>query len=104
MFRGPDQIPVGMPGPWGCPQIQGGMCLRDTQAVGSSEALERNEVVEGLAVLPEPLESRLRSQEEFYNLKTGPYIPDKVSLEIRAVVGIHWDHSCQLRGHCQEGN
>lgn len=63
------------------------MCLR---ALGNSEALERNEVVEWLAVLPEPLESHLGIQEEFHNLKTGPYIPDKASLEVRALAGIHW--------------
>lgn len=90
MCRGPGQIPEGVPGPWGCAQIQGGMCLRDTQALGNSEALERNEVVEWLAVLPEPLESHLGIQEEFHNLKTGPYIPDKASLEVRALGGIHW--------------
>lgn len=90
MCRGPDQIPAGVPGPWGCTQIQGGMCLRDTQALGNSEALERNEVVEWLVVLSESLESHLGIQEEFHNLITGPYIPDKASLEVRAVAGIHW--------------
>lgn len=34
---------------------------RPPRALGGSAALERNEVVEGLAVLPEPLESRLIS-------------------------------------------
>ena len=76
--------------PGAAPRSRGGMYLRDTQALGNSEALERNEAVEWLVVLSESLESHLGIQEEFHNLITGPYIPDKASLEVRAVAGIHW--------------
>ena len=58
MRRAPGQILAGVPGPRGCPRIQGGDVPR---ALGGPEALERSEVVERLAVLPEPLESRLIS-------------------------------------------
>ena len=47
--------------PGAAPGSREGTCPRDPQALGSPEALERNEVVERLAVLPEPLESRLIS-------------------------------------------
>lgn len=48
--------------PWAVPGSREGLCPRDApRALGGSAALERNEVVEGLAVLPEPLESRLIS-------------------------------------------
>ena len=54
--------------PGGCARPPGlspdpgrGCALGTPRALGGSVALEKNEVVEGLAVLPEPLDSRLIS-------------------------------------------
>ena len=47
--------------PGAAPGYREGTCPRDPPGFGGPKALERNEVVERLAVLPEPLESRLIS-------------------------------------------
>ena len=72
--------PGGCARPPGLPPDPGrGRALGTPRALGGSVALERNEVVEGLAVLPEPLESRLissrRSRAILFQTKSSTIFP-----------------------------